>query len=95
MYRTAIRCGVSGKPVDLLKNYLGALSRSVLLPWKIPRPAVSIFRESRAGSLTVATLVAQELNTVCPGEPPRPVVHLILEERESKAQRHPVQNGSG
>jgi hypothetical protein len=63
---------VSGKPVELLKNYLGALSHSTVLSRKIPRPAVSISRESGAGALTVATLVAQGLNTICPGEPPRP-----------------------
>ena len=39
---------------------------------ELPRPAIAISRESGAGALTVATLVAQELNTVCPGEPPRP-----------------------
>ena len=63
---------VSGKPVDLLKNYLGVLSHSTVQPRELPRPAIAISRESGAGALTVATLVAQELDTVCPGEPPRP-----------------------
>jgi len=63
---------VSGKTVDLLKNYLGALSHSTVQPRKLPRPAIAISRESGAGAVTVATLVAQELNAVCPGEPPRP-----------------------
>jgi cytidylate kinase len=63
---------MSEKPVDLLKNYLGALSHSTVQPRKIPRPAITISRQSGAGALTVATLVAQELDTVCPGEPPRP-----------------------
>ena len=63
---------MSGKRVDLLKNYLGALSHSTVQPRKLPRPAIAVSRESGAGALTVATLVAQELNTVCPGEPPRP-----------------------
>lgn len=44
---------MSGNPIDLLKNYLGALSRSTVLPRKIPRPAVSISREGGAGALTV------------------------------------------
>ena len=59
------------EPVDLLKNYLGALSHSTVQPRKIPRPAVTISRQSGAGALTVATLVAQGLNGVCPGDPPR------------------------
>lgn len=63
---------MSEKPVDLLKNYLGALSHSTVQPRKIPRPAITISRQSGAGALTVATLVAQELDIVCPGEPPRP-----------------------
>jgi len=63
---------VSEKTVDLLKNYLGALSHSTVQPRKLPRPAIAISRESGAGALTVATLVAQELNAVCPGEPPHP-----------------------
>lgn len=62
------------KPFDLLKNYLGALSVSTVQPREIPRPAIAISRESGAGALNVATLVAQELNTVCPGEPPCPWV---------------------
>jgi hypothetical protein len=65
---------VSKKPFDLLKNYLGALSVSTVQPREIPRPAIAISRESGAGALNVATLVAQELNTVCPGEPPCPWV---------------------
>jgi hypothetical protein len=64
-------CLVPGKPFDLLKNYLGALSHSAVQPRELPRPAVAISRESGAGALTVATLVAQELNAVCPGDPPR------------------------
>jgi hypothetical protein len=65
---------VSGKPFNLLKNYLGALAHSTVEPRKIPRPAIAISRESGAGALTVATWIAQQLNTLCPGEPPRPWV---------------------
>jgi Cytidylate kinase-like family len=60
------------KTVDLLKNYLGALSHSTVQPRTLPRPAIAISRESGAGALTVATLVAQELNRVCPAQPPSP-----------------------
>ena len=62
---------MTAEPVDLLKNYLGALSHSTVQPRKIPRPAVTISRQSGAGALTVASLVAQELNVLCPGDPPR------------------------
>ena len=34
-----------------------------------PRPAVTISRESGSGALTVANLVAQQLNRDCPGDP--------------------------
>ena len=60
-----------GEPVDLLKNYLRALSHSGVEPEKIPRPAITISRESGAGAVAVATLVAQELSALCPGDPPR------------------------
>jgi hypothetical protein len=63
---------VPEKPFDLLKNYLGALSHSTVQPRELHRPAIAISRECGAGALNVATLIAQELNTVCPGEPPRP-----------------------
>ena len=62
---------MTAPPDDLLKNYLAALSHSTVQPRKIPRPAITISRESGAGALAVATLVAQELNAVCPGDPPR------------------------
>ncbi|HEX6562985.1 MAG TPA: cytidylate kinase-like family protein [Chthoniobacterales bacterium] len=63
---------MSEKPFNLLKNYLGALSHSTVQPRQLPRPAIAISRESGAGALTVATMVAEELNAICPGEPPRP-----------------------
>jgi cytidylate kinase len=72
IYRIAIVVIMSAEPVNLLKNYLRALSHSTVQPRKIPRPAITISRQSGAGALTVATLVAQELNIVCSGDPPRP-----------------------
>jgi hypothetical protein len=60
------------EPFDLLKNYLRVVSHSPAHPRKIPRPAITISRESGAGALAVAALVAQELSVVCPGDPPRP-----------------------
>lgn len=39
---------------------------------KLPRPAITISRESGTLAPAIATLVAQELDVVCPGDPPRP-----------------------
>jgi MEDS: MEthanogen/methylotroph, DcmR Sensory domain len=63
---------LSAEPVDFLRKYLTALSPSAARSPKIPRPAITISRESGAGALSVATLVAQELNVECPGDPPCP-----------------------
>jgi hypothetical protein len=60
------------KRVDLLRNYVQALTRSTVQPREIPRPAVTISRESGTLAPAVATLVAQELDVVCPGDPPSP-----------------------
>ena len=60
------------KRVDLLRNYVQALSHSTVQPQKIPRPAITISRESGTLAPAIATLVAQELDVVCPGDPPSP-----------------------
>jgi cytidylate kinase len=56
--------------VSPLKNYLSALSLPRKRKAETPRPAVTISRESGAGALAVARLVAKELDLQCPGNPP-------------------------
>jgi hypothetical protein len=57
--------------VSPLKNYLSALSLPRKRKSETPRPAVTISRESGAGALVVASLVADRLSLDCPGDPPR------------------------
>jgi hypothetical protein len=59
------------EPVDFLKNYLRAVSHSGTKPGTAPMPAVAISRESGAAALTIATLVAKELDVKCSGDPGR------------------------
>jgi Cytidylate kinase-like family len=56
--------------VSPLKNYLSALSLPRKRKSETPRPAVTISRESGAGALAVASLVANRLNLDCPGDVP-------------------------
>jgi Cytidylate kinase-like family len=57
--------------VSSLKNYLNALSLPAKRKSETPRPGVTISRESGAGALAVARLVANQLDLDCPGKPPR------------------------
>jgi hypothetical protein len=54
--------------VDLFKKYQGL---STVQPRETPRPALTISRESGTLAPTIATLVAEELDHLCPGHPPR------------------------
>jgi hypothetical protein len=58
--------------VSVLENYLRALSQSASHPRKVLRPAVTVARESGAGALTIAKLVAQRLDHDRLGDPPLP-----------------------
>jgi hypothetical protein len=58
--------------VDLFRKYAQGLSHSPVQPREAPRPAITISRESGTLAPAIATLVAQELDVVCPGDPPRP-----------------------
>lgn len=58
--------------IDLLRKYVDAMSQSAVGRSKIPRPTVTISRESGAGALTVANRVARQLDLDCPGDPPVP-----------------------
>jgi cytidylate kinase len=63
---------VSVESVDFLGNYLRTVSHLATRPGETPRPAIAISRESGAGALTVATLVAEKLYVEFPGDPPCP-----------------------
>jgi hypothetical protein len=63
---------MSTESINLLRNYLIALSRPNNGRAEIPRPAVTISREGGAGALSVAALVARQLDIECPGDPPCP-----------------------
>jgi hypothetical protein len=58
--------------VSVLKHYLDALSHPIAKPQEVSRPAVTISRQSGAGALAVANLVARQLNLECPADPPVP-----------------------
>jgi hypothetical protein len=57
------------KWVDPFKKYVHALSHSPVQPRKVPRPAITISRESGTLAPAIAALVAQDLDVVCPGDP--------------------------
>jgi hypothetical protein len=56
----------------LFKKYFTKMSDPATRQPKVPRPAVTISRESGSGALAVANLVAQQLDRDCPGDPPCP-----------------------
>jgi hypothetical protein len=71
----------------LLGKYLTTMSDASKRKPKVPRPAVTISRQTGAGALNVASLVAQQLDGDCPGDPPcswavfdRNLVSKILED---------------
>jgi cytidylate kinase len=71
----------------VFRKYFTKMSDPATRRSKIPRPAVTISRESGSGALTVANLVAQQLERDCPGDPPcswavfdRNLVSKILED---------------
>jgi len=57
---------------DTFLRYLSA--HSVQTPERliVPKPAITISRQTGAGALTVANLVATKLEVSCPGDPPCP-----------------------
>src|SRR5258708_20898312 len=57
---------------DTFARYVGAQFLSVEKPQTQQRPAITISRQSGAGALTVASLVAQHLNRHYQGQPPSP-----------------------
>jgi cytidylate kinase len=58
--------------VDAFRRYLCAQSLPAAPPPSIPKPAITISRQSWAGAVTVAKLVAKQLDLDCQGDPPCP-----------------------
>jgi cytidylate kinase len=63
---------MSRKSADVFARYLGAQFSPAERPEICQRPAITISRQSGAGALTVANLVAEQLNLDYQGEPPCP-----------------------
>ena len=76
-------------PTIVLKEYVGALSHPAAQKRNVPRSAVTISRQSGAGALTVANLVAQQLEFEFREDPPsswavfdRNLLTTILEDHD-------------
>jgi cytidylate kinase len=54
--------------VDRFRSYLGAHAIEGINEFRLPRPAVTISRETGAGATKIANAVAQQLDRDCPGE---------------------------
>jgi cytidylate kinase len=57
-------------PTIALKDYVDAVAHPAVQKRNVSRPAVTISRQSGAGALTVANLVARHLDLECRGDPP-------------------------
>jgi cytidylate kinase len=57
--------------LDVFARYLSAQGAPQKAP-SIPKPAITISRQTGAGAVTVAYLIAEQLDKECPGEPPCP-----------------------
>ena len=57
--------------LDVFARYLSAQASPQEVV-SIPKPAITISRQTGAGAVTVAHLVADQLDKECPGEPPCP-----------------------
>jgi len=58
--------------VDVFRRYVSAQSLPTVEQPRTPKPAITISRQTGAGAVTVARLVAQVLDLDCPGDPPCP-----------------------
>lgn len=58
--------------VDIFRRYLSAQSFPAVEQPRIPKPAITISRQTGAGALTVANLVAQQLDLNYQGDPACP-----------------------
>lgn len=82
---------MSRNSADVFARYLGAQFSPVEKPVR-QRPAITISRQSGAGALTIANLVAQQLNPYYQGDPPCPwtvfdrnLAQRILEDHQLSA----------
>ena len=57
---------------DVFTRYLGAQALPPATAPSVPKPTITISRQAGAGAVTVARLVAEQLDKECPGEPQRP-----------------------
>jgi cytidylate kinase len=63
---------MSRKSADVFARYVGAQFSPIEKAEMGQRPAIAMSRQSGAGALTVANLVAEQLNLHYQGDPPRP-----------------------
>jgi hypothetical protein len=61
-----------GNSLDIFTRYLSAQALPTLKAPSLPKPAITISRQTGAGAVTVAHLVAEQLDIDCQGEPPCP-----------------------
>jgi cytidylate kinase len=87
---------MSRNSADVFARYLGAQFSPVEKPEMQQRPAIAISRQTGAGALTVANLVAQQLNAAYQGDPPHPwkvfdrnLAQRILEDHQLSASMEP------
>jgi cytidylate kinase len=62
---------MSRNSLDVFARYLRAQA-SLPKAQSVPKSAITISRQTGAGAVTVANLVAEQLDKMCPGEPPCP-----------------------
>jgi cytidylate kinase len=81
-----------GSSVDVFRRYLSAQLIEERKEFRLPRPAVTISRETGAGAATIANAVAQQLDRDCPDEGGCPwavfdrnLVKKILEDHQLSA----------
>jgi hypothetical protein len=74
---------------NTLRNYLTAVSRPVAQGPTMLRPAITISRETGAGALPIANLIARQLDVDFPGDPPcswivfdRNLITKVLEDHD-------------
>jgi hypothetical protein len=61
-----------GNSLDIFTRYLSARALPTVKAPSLPKPAITISRQTGAGAVTVAHLVAEQLDIDCQGEPPWP-----------------------
>lgn len=58
--------------VEVFLRFLGVQSVPAVEGRAVQRPAIAISRQAGASAVTVANLLAQQLDSDCPGNPPCP-----------------------